>query len=172
MSKLSKSDKINSALQAISTNSVNSYLKKTKKSKSDSDSSDLEEIDVVDSINDSEFNESFKVSKKTNEVEYKKLELHSQILLRPDTYIGSTKSIPSSEPVYVMENGIIKRNIISYPEGLVRIFIEVLSNAIDNVWRSLEYNITTNFNSDNISNEYQNLFRVSKTDSNHYLELP
>ncbi|MEI7479763.1 MAG: ATP-binding protein, partial [Actinomycetes bacterium] len=47
---------------------------------------------------------------------------------------------------------IIKEKNITYPEGLVRVFVEVVSNAIDNTWRSLQENITPKFIKINIEN--------------------
>jgi DNA topoisomerase-2 len=80
----------------------------------------------------------------------------SHILHRPDMYIGSIK--PTTETMYVatMETyppseeeesskatgtfRIINKEI-KYNPGLLRIFIEVLSNCIDNKWRSEEHDI-------------------------------
>jgi DNA topoisomerase-2 len=73
---------------------------------------------------------------------YEKLSLHAQILLRPDTYIGSVKGVKSVDPVWVAVNNKIKKAEVECNEGLTRVFIEVLSNAIDNVWRSVEKGTT------------------------------
>jgi DNA topoisomerase II len=87
-------------------------------------------------------------------VQYEKLSLHDQILLRPDTYIGSIKRIPTSEPVYTfVENnqpksqldGKLVKETVSFADGLLRLFIEAVSNAIDNVWRSLEEKIVPKY---------------------------
>jgi DNA topoisomerase-2 len=78
---------------------------------------------------------------RTKELEVKCLDLHNQILLRPDTYIGSIKRIKSSDKVWVVKD---KKFIQSNPtssEGLLRTFVEILSNAIDNIWRSKEFGI-------------------------------
>jgi DNA topoisomerase II len=69
-------------------------------------------------------------------VEYKKLSLHEQILLRPDTYVGSVDLLNGKE--WIKKDGVVKQSLISYPECLVQIFSEVVSNSIDNVWRSTE----------------------------------
>ncbi len=58
------------------------------------------------------------------------------VLTRPDMYIGSVKS-KLQEEFIVNNNLIVKRNI-TYPSGLLRIFIEILSNAVDNYKRSLK----------------------------------
>lgn len=53
-----------------------------------------------------------------------------------DVYIGDTQSTTRKDYVYSDElNKIIHQNISS-PEALVRIFVEVLTNAVDNVERS------------------------------------
>ena len=50
-----------------------------------------------------------------------------------DVYIGDTQSTIREDYVYSDQlNKIIRLNISS-PEALVRIFIEVLTNAVDNV---------------------------------------
>lgn len=63
-------------------------------------------------------------------------------LKRPDTYIGSTVTTRSKNWVYSpqendssMEPKIVNRKI-KYNNGLLRLFIEIMSNAIDNKWRS------------------------------------
>ncbi len=135
--------KLNDAIKAISTNSTSSLLvKKDKKGKKEK-MIVVEESD--DEVDDSQFNSSFEVGKKKGDVTYKKLELHQQILLRPDTYIGSCKNIPSTEPIYCFNEGKFKEKVVTFPEGLVRIFVEAVSNAIDNTWRSLQEGITPKF---------------------------
>lgn len=71
-----------------------------------------------------------------NRLEYQELDLHSHVLLRPDTYVGSIRKETLSE--FIETNGrIFKKDIETIP-AIVRIFIEALSNAIDNKWRSEE----------------------------------
>ena len=152
MPRQSKSEKLSSAVNAIASGK-NALETKSKKQTKKSDSETIEFNEFDDKELSSDFNSSFKVTKKTNDVEYKKLELHQQILLRPDTYIGSTKNIQSLEPIFVFDDGKIKKKSVFFPEGLIRIFVEIVSNAIDNVWRSLEYNITPKFIKINIDKE-------------------
>jgi len=73
------------------------------------------------------------------------LSLHEQILLRPDTYIGSVVNSLTKENVWVtnhdsnsnsLSNFINKQ--IKLPDGLIRTWIEPASNAFDNIWRTLE----------------------------------
>lgn len=90
-------------------------------------------------------------------MEYKELNLHEHVLKRPDTYVGSIR--PEESIQYITENenqtSIVKKEIIFTP-ALLRIFIEALSNAVDNVWRSIEFNtpcksIKININSNEIT---------------------
>lgn len=73
------------------------------------------------------------------------MDQRSHVLHRPDMYIGSvrcrqeevniaTKIEKDEKSVYQIRPLEINNN-----PGLVRIFVEVLSNAIDNVWRSNEF---------------------------------
>lgn len=82
-------------------------------------------------------------------VQYEKLSLHEQILLRPDTYIGSVKRSATSDPIYTFngdfKTGKMVKQITTISDGFLRLFIEVVSNAIDNVWRSLEEKIIPKF---------------------------
>ena len=104
--------KLSDAIKAISNNTSQTLVKakkKTEKKPAVVIEDDNEQVD------DSKFNESFDVGKKKGDVTYKKLQLHEQILLRPDTYIGSCKNIPSSDPIYVKVGEHIKEKNITYP---------------------------------------------------------
>ena len=70
--------------------------------------------------------------------QYQKLDQIEHIHLRPDMYIGSLKPKKElNEWISTMKANSIKQTTnIKYSQGLVRIFIEAISNAIDNVWRS------------------------------------
>jgi DNA topoisomerase-2 len=87
---------------------------------------------------------SLQVTKKEDNLQYKKLSQREQMLLRPGMYIGSTEYYTAQDPVYIYDDEL--KAIVWRPaeinDGLLRIFIEVLSNAIDNVWRSIEFNTT------------------------------
>ena len=66
---------------------------------------------------------------------YGKMDPLEHILHRPDTYVGSTRSRVIEE--YVSnENFHITKREIKYSPAILRIFVEPLSNAIDNVARS------------------------------------
>ena len=62
-------------------------------------------------------------------------------LKRPDVYIGSVKTTLTQEWVFDKKTATIKTRRIKYNPGLVRIFVEILSNAIDNKWRSAKAGI-------------------------------
>ena len=79
------------------------------------------------------------MSKKTTQ--YKSLDQRTHVLQRPDMYVGSVKN--ASIEFYAAKNSIDdeKKIVISKQSGIInpglhRIFIEILSNSIDNVWRS------------------------------------
>jgi DNA topoisomerase II len=82
---------------------------------------------------------------------YEKLDQISHILKRSDMYVGSTRMLNDDE--WVFDQDKIQKREIEYNPGLLRIFVEVLSNVIDNVWRSQEQSITTEKISIMIDNE-------------------
>ena len=73
-------------------------------------------------------------SKKTLKIQ--RLDPIEHILKRPDTYVGSVRTKIYDE--YVSDCKEITRKKISFSPAILRIFIEALSNAIDNVQRSIE----------------------------------
>jgi len=94
--------------------------------------------------------------KKVTPAKYQKLDHISQILLRPDTYIGQPINKQRDEWVSESEilpgpNGVesitdrMSQQNINFNPGLARIFTEVLSNAIDNVWRSKEQKVKVSY---------------------------
>lgn len=77
-------------------------------------------------------------------MQYEKLkDAHEHTLKRPDTYIGSVRSQDSLEYIAVVDD--MKKDItiveksITYIPAILQIFVEVLSNAVDNVVRSKEF---------------------------------
>lgn len=76
-------------------------------------------------------------------MKYEKLTQQEHVLKRPDMYIGNVH--PSEINTYVVKNDTITKQIVTITEGLLRIFIEPLSNAIDNVVRSREMDIVPKF---------------------------
>jgi DNA topoisomerase-2 len=81
------------------------------------------------------------------QIDIKTMNHHEFVLNRPDTYIGSCRTTKRIEYVASIEENtyqISKKEVTSNP-GLNRIFIEILSNVIDNKWRSeqLGHKMTT-----------------------------
>ncbi|MFM2394301.1 MAG: hypothetical protein RLZZ546_2283, partial [Bacteroidota bacterium] len=70
---------------------------------------------------------------RTKQVEdiYKKKNLHQHILDRPDSYIGSTTITTENRFVYSEEEHKIIKKVVEYNPGLIKIFDEILVNAID-----------------------------------------
>ena len=77
------------------------------------------------------------MTNKSIEEIYQKKDLHQHILDRPDSYIGSTKA--TSEDQWVVDgdgdNLKIVKKTIEYNPGLMKIFDEILVNAIDHTVR-------------------------------------
>ena len=72
---------------------------------------------------------------------YQKKDPITHILDRPDMYIGSIRSISHSNEWILKDSQMKPLDSVVYPDGLKRIFIEPVSNAIDNVWRSKQENV-------------------------------
>ena len=72
---------------------------------------------------------------------YTKMDPLEHILHRSDTYVGSTRARETEEYISCSdENFHISKKIISFCPAILRIFVEPLSNAIDNVTRSKKSN--------------------------------
>lgn len=74
-------------------------------------------------------------------IKYEKLDPITHIHKRPDMYIGSLKPRNQTREWLTENEKMVENQNIKYSDGLLRIFIEALSNAIDNVWRSYQANI-------------------------------
>lgn len=61
------------------------------------------------------------------------------VLARPDTYIGSIRDRVIDEYTSSLEDFTLSKNSVSFSPGILRIFVEILSNAIDNVERSRQH---------------------------------
>jgi len=74
-------------------------------------------------------------TKKTIEQTYQKKTQLEHILLRPDTYIGSTEQV--TQPMFVLnaETQRIQSRDVTYTPGLYKIFDEIIVNAADNKQR-------------------------------------
>jgi len=90
--------------------------------------------------------------KKTVEEQYVQLEHREQILLRPDTIIGSTKT--DERDLFVMDGDKIKMRTVNYNPGFFKIYDEILTNASDHYIRTKQVKyIKINIEGDNISIE-------------------
>lgn len=72
----------------------------------------------------------------SKKIKYEKKSPIEHVLLRPDTYVGSVRSRTIEQYVVVDENFSIKKKKIDISPAILRMFIEPLSNVIDNVARS------------------------------------
>ncbi|KAI8914509.1 DNA topoisomerase [Gorgonomyces haynaldii] len=77
-------------------------------------------------------------TEKTVEQIYQKKSQLEHILIRPDTYIGSTE--PQTQNLWVYENDRMKYRPVSYVPGLYKIFDEIIVNAADNKVRDPSMN--------------------------------
>lgn len=80
-----------------------------------------------------------RIAEKTTGKSYAKLTAEEHVILRPDTYIGSVRNDPRQRLVYI--DGNIVTETVATPPGLERLFLEVFSNALDNVTRSRNSNV-------------------------------
>lgn len=75
-----------------------------------------------------------------NTMEYRKLEQRKHYLHRPDMYVGSIE--PETHEDYVPnEEAKMEKREITYIPALERLFVEAMSNVIDNYWRSVSNGI-------------------------------
>lgn len=78
----------------------------------------------------------------TMKAAYEKMDPITHIHRRPDMYLGTLDPKPHDPEWVLEENGQMK--LLSepvYSDGLWRIFLEPISNVIDNVWRSRQANV-------------------------------
>eukprot|EP00579_Thalassiosira_antarctica_P002668 CAMPEP_0201875748 /NCGR_PEP_ID=MMETSP0902-20130614/7629_1 /ASSEMBLY_ACC=CAM_ASM_000551 /TAXON_ID=420261 /ORGANISM="Thalassiosira antarctica, Strain CCMP982" /LENGTH=1508 /DNA_ID=CAMNT_0048402857 /DNA_START=105 /DNA_END=4631 /DNA_ORIENTATION=+ len=76
-----------------------------------------------------------KKSNKTIEQTYQKKTQLEHILLRPDTYVGSTESVTQNLYVLNDETSRFQQRDVTFTPGLFKIFDEILVNAADNKQR-------------------------------------
>ena len=83
------------------------------------------------------------MSKKVEDI-YKKKDLHQHILDRPDSYIGSITNTTEERFVYTKDvNNEVKivKKVVEYNPGMIKIFDEILVNAIDHSVRDKTVNM-------------------------------
>lgn len=101
----------------------------------DDDDDDMSLEDVAAPAAQPQKSSSSSDKEKTIEQVYQKKTQLEHILLRPDTYIGSTE--PTTQPMFVLsgDTGRIVERTVTYTPGLYKIFDEILVNAADNKQR-------------------------------------
>lgn len=91
----------------------------------------------------------------TNSKKYVKMDPIDHVLLRSDMYVGSNKAQNTTDFVCIKDEDsykILRKEIIVSP-AILRIFIEILSNATDNVERSRASGIPCSYIKININKE-------------------
>lgn len=88
-----------------------------------------------------------------------KLNPFDKVRLRPAAYIGEVKNIEKEEWVFDEDTQTIVKKLIKYNTGMLHLFVEILSNAIDNTWRSKDFGykmtyISIEANADPTSDSY------------------
>ena len=80
----------------------------------------------------------------SNDLDYKVLSDEEHVLQRPNMYLGDITNRLYSD-IWALENNKIVMKNIEYSEGPIRLFIEAMSNAMDNIWRSKEEGIVCEY---------------------------
>ena len=78
----------------------------------------------------------FSIIKFPSKMRYQKLDSITHIHKRPDMYIGTNKIREVSDQMLCEDDLIIHKENLKMNDGFARIFLEALSNAIDNFYRS------------------------------------
>lgn len=88
---------------------------------------------------------------------YEKMKQLDHILHRPDSYVGAVAEL-GKEDIFIADINsekpkVVFKNSIKISDAIVRIFVEILSNAIDNIHRSNEDGIDINKIKINVNRE-------------------
>lgn len=76
-----------------------------------------------------------KVRTERNIEDYQSLNDIAHVYVRPDTYVGSTKKIKNDTMIFDIENKKLIKKELNLPESVVRLFLEIISNAGDSTLR-------------------------------------
>lgn len=68
--------------------------------------------------------------------DYKKMDQKEHIYKIPDTYIGSDTKLEREEWIYNFEKKKLVKKVITLPQAIERLYLEIISNAGDNVFAS------------------------------------
>ena len=75
--------------------------------------------------------------------QYKQYDHRTHIYKKPDMYIGADDKVSREEWIYNFETKKIENKIIDFVPGCERIYLEILTNASDNIGRSNRKNINS-----------------------------
>lgn len=78
---------------------------------------------------------------KIDDLELEDLDEHQRVLFRPGMYIGSIKTFDKKYEIYDFDAKKVVKKEIKVSNGVERFFLEVLSNAADNIIRSRQAGI-------------------------------
>lgn len=67
---------------------------------------------------------------------YKQYEQRMHVYMKPDMYIGADQKLSREDWLFDLVNGKMVHNVIDFVPGCERIYLEILTNASDNVGRS------------------------------------
>ena len=67
---------------------------------------------------------------------YKQYDHRTHVYMKPDTYIGADEPMTREEWLFDLENGNMMTSNVNFVPGCERLYLEVLTNASDNVGRS------------------------------------
>lgn len=82
-----------------------------------------------------------KIVKIPSATNYKQYDLRKHVYMKPDTYIGADERVEREEWLYDFNSKKMFNKVIDFVPGCERIFLEILSNASDNIGRSRRANI-------------------------------
>ena len=67
---------------------------------------------------------------------YKQYDHRTHVYMKPDTYIGADEPMTREEWIFDLENSTMMTSNVNFVPGCERLYLEVLTNASDNVGRS------------------------------------
>ena len=74
-----------------------------------------------------------------------KLDPFAKIRLRPAAYMGQVKNVSVLDFCFDEESQTITKKTVNYNTGILHLFTEIMSNAIDNFWRSIAQGYEMNY---------------------------
>jgi DNA topoisomerase-2 len=102
-------------------------------------SSEESEIETSSSEDEKETIRNKKVVKRDTDINYIKLTQHEHVIKRSVIYLGS--NVPKKEAIWIKSKNKIEKKEVTFTDAIIRVFIEPLSNAMDNIFRSKQRDI-------------------------------